>query len=133
MVEYWNHNPRVRGSSPFSVIIFFWDFLFSSGDYSSVVECLIVDQKVMGSIPINYPAIFFSFFFCIQFVFDFKINTLRDFTSIFSLNSSVVEHWTENPRVVGSIPALSKFAPCSKFQNEKKPAWRNGRRARLKI
>ena len=24
------------------------------------------------------------------------------------LNSSVVEHWTENPRAVGSIPALSK-------------------------
>lgn len=26
----------------------------------------------------------------------------------FCLNSSVVEHWTENPRAVGSIPALSK-------------------------
>ena len=81
MVEYWNHNPRVRGSSPFSVRV----LLIDPGDYSSVVECLIVDQKVMGSIPINYPAIVFL-----------------------SLNSSVVEHWTENPRVVGSIPALSK-------------------------
>ena len=78
MVEYWNHNPRVRGSTPFSV-------KFKKGDYSSVVECLIVDQKIMGSIPINYPFLFFS------------------------LNSSVVEHWTENPRVAGSIPALSNF------------------------
>jgi phospholipid N-methyltransferase len=25
-----------------------------------------------------------------------------------SSSSSVVEHWTENPRVVGSIPTLSK-------------------------
>ena len=56
MVEYWNHNPRVRGSSPFSVKVLFLLFLFP-GDYSSVVECLIVDQKVMGSIPINYPEI----------------------------------------------------------------------------
>ena len=46
-----------------------------------------------------------------------------------SLNSSVVEHWTENPRVVGSIPALSKNVEFLL----KKPAWRNGRRARLKI
>jgi hypothetical protein len=89
MVEYWNHNPRVRGSSPFSVM----NFVYFSGNYSSVVECLIVDQKVMGSIPINYPL---------------------------SLNSSVVEHWTENPRVVGSIPALSKtlgytFLLCSPY------------------
>ena len=43
----------------------------------------------MGSIPINYPAM---------------LKTLKKL----SLNSSVVEHWTENPRVVGSIPALSK-------------------------
>jgi hypothetical protein len=32
-------------------------FIIFYGDYSSVVECLIVDQKVMGSIPINYPQI----------------------------------------------------------------------------
>ena len=74
MVEYWNHNPRVRGSSPFSVRVLF----ISPGDYSSVVECLIVDQKVMGSIPINYPAILVSIvlnkplenFDCIKFKSD---------------------------------------------------------------
>ena len=57
MVEYWNHNPRVRGSSPFSVIVGFIVSKLDSGNYSSVVECLIVDQKVMGSIPINYHEI----------------------------------------------------------------------------
>jgi hypothetical protein len=78
LVEYWNHNPRVKGSIPFSVIFervkffkicsfkYFWMKWLSQqnslpeiknfiGDYSSVVEYLIVDQKVMGSIPINYP------------------------------------------------------------------------------
>ena len=60
------------------------------------------------------------------------------------LNSSVVEHWTENPRAVGSIPALSIsnikfdylitifFFKCF-YNSLKQPAWRNGRRARLKI
>ena len=58
LVEYWNHNPRVMGSSPFSVsvLINYFEKRFV-GDYSSVVEYLIVDQKVMGSIPINYPYI----------------------------------------------------------------------------
>jgi hypothetical protein len=35
-------------------------------------------------------------------------NRERKCSFILSLNSSVVEHWTENPRVVGSIPTLSK-------------------------
>ena len=87
MVEYWNHNPRVRGSNPFSVRF----FQMASGNYSSVVEYLIVDQKVMGSIPINYLKSWMFF-------------------EKSSLNSSVVEHWTENPRVVGSIPALSSLS-----------------------
>lgn len=52
MVEPWNHNSSVGGSSP-SIV----KFLFIKGNYSSVVECLIVAQKVMGSIPINYPVL----------------------------------------------------------------------------
>ncbi len=44
----------------------------------------------MGSIPINY-------LFC--YIKKSKI--------YFCLNSSVVEHWTENPRVSGSKPFLS--------------------------
>jgi hypothetical protein len=47
----------------------------------------------------------------------------------------VVEHWTENPRVVGSIPTLSKKGKQNAAFNviTSIPAWRNGRRARLKI
>ena len=45
----------------------------------------------------------------------------------------MVEHWTENPRVVGSIPALSKSHKVFYFKELFLPAWRNGRRARLKI
>jgi hypothetical protein len=50
------------------------------------------------------------------------------------LNSSGGEHWTENPRVVGSIPALSNLILNSLiFIKLHPPAWRKGRRARLKI
>ena len=59
LAEYWNHNPRVKGSIPFSVIFKINKYKtckkILAGDYSSVVEYLIVDQKVVGSIPINYP------------------------------------------------------------------------------
>jgi hypothetical protein len=62
LVERWNHNPYVRGSSPFSVNYKFYLIEKSYvnktrhfGGYSSVVECLLVAQKVMGSKPVNHP------------------------------------------------------------------------------
>ena len=71
--------------------------LIKKRDYSLPVEYLIVVQEIWVRFPLI--AIYGKAKFYL------KSFILR---SKFSLNSSVVEHWTENPRVVGSIPTLSK-------------------------
>jgi hypothetical protein len=95
-----------------------------------MVECLSVNQKIWVRFPLITFFLYNKHKFFLRLIF------------LLCLNSSVVEHWTENPRVVGSIPALSKaysrkenvFSICfKKFISNLTPAWRNGRRARLKI
>ena len=53
MVEQWNHNPHAGVRFPLPSTIFL-------GGYSSMVECLLVAQKVVGSNPINHPIKIFT-------------------------------------------------------------------------
>lgn len=97
---------------------------------SSVVEQLAVNQKVDGSIP-SLPFLGFLLYIIpqkepitqwqsvrlisVKLVVQVYLGSLYGlyhmaFQSL-SSSSSVVEHWTENPRVVGSIPTLSNFLP----------------------
>ncbi len=90
MVEQLAVNQKVDGSIPSLPLVL---QQFQERAYNSKVECTL-DKREVGSSSLPRLRV------C-QTRERFHSNTNN------RLNSSVVEHWTENPRVVGSIPTLS--------------------------